>query len=581
MFKKIFNDKSSLYIVLLGILSIIFDNSLISQKLPLLTVLTNTIDHIILVLFSYEVFSPFFIKKAKKPLIKDNIFNYIFYFCFLILFIYNKYFLVLTQENLANISIQVILFRYLFISLKLATRINKLNAYLNNFIKNPAQTVILSFFILIISGTILLMLPISTADNTNLGFVDSFFTATSAVCVTGLVVVDTATRFSFFGQLVIMILIQMGGLGIMILSSFAVFILGRKISFQEKKTVAMLLNKNDVNSLKKILSYIVALTILFETTGALFLYRAFAKQHLVSGGKLIFMSIFHAISAFCNAGFALFSNSLENYTSNSAILFIISGLIIFGGLGFGVIINIKDFLKSKTLHLLKKQATNGKLTTNSIMVLLITIFLIFSGMLIIYALEHKYSLLQYPLGTQYLAAFFQSVTLRTAGFNSINFSSLQVSTCLLMMLWMFIGGASGSTAGGIKVNSVGILFAYFKSVFQNKTETTIFNRTIPRRTVSQVLLLITISIVIVFCGIFMLSIFEEKSLINLAFEVISAFGTVGLSTGITSSLSFFGKITIIALMFIGRLGPLTIIMALSRDKTHPDIRYPEANLAIG
>jgi len=498
------------------------------------------------------------------------------------LFSYTRYMrYVLGTAGVSRLSTNIILVRNTFNILKILGRMKRLNAYIKSVSSHPAQTIAFSFIFIILLGTIFLMLSISTADNSRLGFVNSLFTATSAVCVTGLIVVDTATKFSLFGKIVIMILIQIGGLGIMILSYFGAFVIGKRISIEEKLALSYLLNEQDLQKLSTSIMKIIFTTFGIELVGAMILYGNFNDLYGDSA-QAVFFSVFHAISAFCNAGFALFSDSLESFKSDIAMNFTIAGLIITGGISFSVIFNlVENFKTNVETNIFSRRIRKSRLTLNTRIVLIMTGILIFSGMLLVYGLEHKGNFVQYNLKTQYLAAFFQSVTLRTAGFNTINFAALRVPTLLIMILFMFIGGASGSTAGGVKVNTISVIFAYLKSVLYNRKETTLLNNYLSKNIINKSFLILLLASGVVFTGVFILSLLEPFPFEHILFEVVSAFGTVGLSTGITSSLCTLSKITIIILMFIGRLGPMTLIIALSQKPDQVRVKYPEGNILIG
>jgi trk system potassium uptake protein TrkH len=448
------------------------------------------------------------------------------------------------------------------------------------FTKNPGRTILFSFLFIILLGAMLLTTPYAAADGIRLSFLDSLFTSTSAVCVTGLIVQDTAVRFSFFGKIVIMLLIQAGGLGIMIMSYFASFIVGKKFTIKEKMTMSYLLNVKDMRKLTGSIVKIILTTFVIELIGVLFLYLDFSAI-FGHGKKALFFSFFHAISAFCNAGFALFSDSFMQYRGDFSLNLIIALLIIFGGLSFGVIFNIFEVFSAKLKRRIRGEHKLTKLTINTRLVLIYTGILLFSGTIIIYFFEHKYLLLEKSLGTQYISAFFQSVTLRTAGFNTLDISKLQMNTILVMMVFMFIGGAAGSTAGGIKVNTFGVMVAYLRAMFRNRSKLVLMNHHIRKGTINKAFLIIFLGIAIIFSGTLILTITENFPLEKIMFEVVSAFGTVGLSMGITFYLSQIGKMVIIFTMFIGRVGLLTFILAMSDTGKTFDVQYPEGFINIG
>ena len=448
------------------------------------------------------------------------------------------------------------------------------------FSKNPGRTILFSFLSVIILGSILLSTPYATSDNIKISFIDAFFTSTSAVCVTGLIVQDTAIRFSLFGKIVILLLIQAGGLGIMIMSYFASFMIGKKISIDEKLTMSYVLNVNDMRRISSSIYKIIIITFIIELVGVAFLYFDFAAI-FGHGKKAIFFSCFHSVSAFCNAGFALFSNSMMDFKNDLSLNMVISLLIIFGGLSFGVIFNLFEVISSKLKRSIVGEYRYTKLSINTKIVLIYTGILLFSGMVIFYFFEHKYILLEKNLGTQYLSAFFQSVTLRTAGFNTLDIMKLQLNTVLIMIIFMFIGGAAGSTAGGVKVNTIGVIVSYLKTILKNRTNLIIMNQHIRKRTINKAFLLVFLGIIVIFLGTLILSVTENFPLEKILFEVVSAFGTVGLSMGVTFFLSSIGKIVIIVIMFVGRIGPLTLILALSNKEDKMEIKYPEGNVVIG
>jgi len=459
-------------------------------------------------------------------------------------------------------------------------KINKIFDIAGFFTMNPGRTILFSFLLIILLGSILLSFPFATSNNIRISYIDALFTSTSAVCVTGLIVQDTATRFSIFGKLIILILIQAGGLGIMLMSYFTSFMLGKKFSIKEKITISYMLNVHDMRKLTSSMVRIILTTFVIEFFGAALLYLDFSKL-FGHGYKAIFFSLFHSISAFCNAGFALFSDSFMQFKGDFSINLIITLLIIFGGLSFGVIFNVMEVLSAKLRRKVQGEYKLTKLSINTKIVLIYTSILIFSGMIIFYFFEHKYILLDKGIGTQYISSFFQSVTLRTAGFNTLDITKLQMNTILIMLIFMFIGGASGSTAGGVKVNTFGIIISYIRALLKGKTNVIIMNQHIRKRVINRAFLLVFLGLTVIFIGTMILTVTENFALEKILFEVFSAFGTVGLSMGITFYLSFIGKATIISIMFIGRVGLLTLMVALSDREKATEIKYPEGHVLIG
>jgi len=447
---------------------------------------------------------------------------------------------------------------------------------MNDFKKNefnPAQILALGFAGFILFGAVLLDLPIATASMESAGFINSLFTATSAVCVTGLIVVDTGIYWSLFGKIVILLLIQIGGIGIMTMATMGAVIIGRKITLKNRLLVQEALNQFTISGVIRLVKYIVTLTLLIETIGAALLSLFFIPIYGKSVG--IFYGIFHSISAFCNAGFDLLGNGVSfiPFVTNSYFSFVVMGLIILGGLGFAVIVDVagKRSLKKITLH--------------SKMVLIVTAILLMLGFVMFLMLEfnNPETLGNLNFADKLTASLFQSVTPRTAGFNTINTSQLTDSSKVLTMMLMFIGGSPGSTAGGIKVTTITILILAVFSVIIGRDDTQFFRRKIGRETINRALTVFLVSLMLVFFMTFLLTVTEKgKDFADILFETISAFGTVGLSTGITSSLTSAGKIIISIMMFTGRIGPLTLVIALaSRDKKKALIKYPEGKISVG
>ena len=531
------------------------------------------IDYLLFIFIIAEAAVSFLRTPFKSGYIKAHFPAVIFLGVYSFFFIINKLNLLFTPDTTAGVNFFFIIIRNILLILKIYGRIRKFTGYLNSIASKPAQTVVLSFFIVIIVGTLLLLLPfMSTQGHTRL--IDAFFTATSAVCVTGLVVVDTAVHYSFWGKLIIMLLIQIGGLGIMLLSSFMVLILRRSVSLKDRSVLSFMLDEKDIESIRKSVKRIIFLTFSIETAGAVLLFPVFIASGL-KPAFAVFYSIFHSISAFCNAGFSLFSDSLLSFKGNIPMNLIISTLIILGGISFIVIID--------TASGLKRFFTGGKakLSINTKVVLRVSGGLILLSTLFIYKLEHELLFSTLGLGRQYLASFFQAVTLRTAGFNSIDFALLRNSTLMFMIGIMFIGGASGSTAGGIKVNTLGALWAYIHSFRRERDEILLYKHQVQPVKIQQAFIVIAFAVFSIFVSSFILMLTEKAEPLHIFFETVSAFATVGLSTGLTPLLSMGGKLIIICLMFIGRIGPLTLLAASSGRTKSSRITYPEASLLIG
>ncbi len=437
---------------------------------------------------------------------------------------------------------------------------------------DPSKIVVGSFVTVILLGTFLLTLPYATVDGRGLSWVNALFTATSATCVTGLTVVDTGKAFTLFGQLTILSLIQVGGLGVMTFSTFFLSMVGRRLSIRGRMVVQDALNYYEMESLLELIRYILIFTFLLEMVGALLL--AFPFYHRL-GGRGLYAAVFHAISAFCNAGFSLFSDSLVSFKGNVLVTGTVMGLIVLGGLGFPVLLDLyKRFIAPEDGRYRLKFQTK--------LVLLVTVFLILLGAVLFFLFERSNTLSSLPFRTKVLASLFQAVTPRTAGFNTLNTGAFREVTLFFIIFLMFVGASPGGTGGGIKTTTAAIVFFTIRSIIREEREVSIMGRTVPPRVVSKAFAIFFLSGALIFLAILFLLLFEkDMPLIKLAFEVVSAFGTVGLSTGITPTLSPVSKVTLSVVMLAGRVGPLTLVLAMARRETPPEIRYPEAQVMVG
>jgi len=433
----------------------------------------------------------------------------------------------------------------------------------------PAQILVLGYLMVIITGTILLMLPIATIDGSGLGLVDALFTATSATCVTGLIVVNTATAFTVFGQLVIMVLIQVGGLGIMTMSTMIAFVIGKKISLKERLIIQEDLNQFKISGLVRLVQYVLTFTLIIEGSGVIILFLRLINDYPIL--RAFYLSVFHSISAFNNAGFDLFGNSLESFTGDIVINFMVITLIILGGLGFGV---LAELFNTRNI---KKTSLQTKI------VLTITLILIVIGFLSIMALEYsnEATMGKLPFGQKVMASLFLSVTPRTAGFNTIPTGALQSSTLFLLIVLMFIGASPGSTGGGIKTTTFGVLLITVWSLITGKKDIEVYNRQLETEVVFKALSITMLALGMVVSVTMILTISEKMDFLPVFFETVSAFGTVGLSTGVTSELSSFGRILITLTMFAGRVGPLTLALAFAERKRNGVYHFPREKVMVG
>jgi trk system potassium uptake protein TrkH len=495
-------------------------------------------------------------------------------------FLYSKYTTFFIQDP-AGFNLLTVWLRNMFLVVKILGRMRNVFKLLERMADKPAQTVTISFILVILSGALALMVGWATIDGLGLNFLDALFTATSAVCVTGLIIVDTAVALTRTGQMIVLVLIQIGGLGIMLFSFFVMIALRRRLSIQDRLTVSYMLSEDDMLGLSRSVRAIVMSTLTIECVGALVLFTRFVslKESLADA---VFHSAFHAVSAFCNAGFALYSDSLESFRHDPLVLLAIAILITLGGISFGVINDLKSWIQSLTG---RPGRNRGRLvrigSMNTRIVLALSAVLVCAGFGGFYLLEHRGVMVDYVLGEQYLGALFQSVTLRTAGFNSVSFAGLRDATLLFMIMFMFIGGASGSTAGGIKVNSLAAIGAFFMSFLRQEKTPRLGAFSVSIEKVGRAFLILFFGLSSVLVGVFVLSLSEDAPFLPLLFEVVSAFGTVGLSTGLTPDLSPVGKGMIMILMFLGRMGPWTILTAASKKNLQGQIEYPQGDLAIG
>ncbi|MCI6275475.1 MAG: TrkH family potassium uptake protein [Clostridium sp.] len=437
---------------------------------------------------------------------------------------------------------------------------------------NAVQVLVIGFALVILTGALLLTLPISSANGTPTSFIDSLFTATSATCITGLVTLDTATHWSTFGKVVIITLIQVGGLGFMAFTTLFALILGKKITLKQRLIMQEAMNTFSIQGLVSMMRYILIFTFSVEFIGAMLLSTQFIPMFGL--GKGIVYSFFHSISAFCNAGFDLMGNfsSLTGLYDNSVIILTIGSLIVVGGVGFSVWV---DIYKNKDLK---------KLSLHSKLVLSMTTILIVGGAILMFVFEFNNPNTMGPMGVKdkMLSSLFASITPRTAGFNSISTSDMTLAGRSLTILLMFVGASPGSTGGGIKTSTAGILLMTVICVIRGREDTEIFKRRINKDLVYKAFTIVTLSLGIVIGVTMILSITEVgASLEYLIYEVVSAFGTVGLTLGLTPSLTTIGKVMLALTMYCGRVGPMTLFLALTNRKKNRGIRYPEDKILVG
>ena len=433
---------------------------------------------------------------------------------------------------------------------------------------SPAKTLVAGFAFVILCGAVLLCLPFASAAGRETDFLTALFTATSAVCVTGLVVVDTGTYWSFWGQLIILFLIQTGGLGFMTMATLFFLFTGKKIGLKERMLIRESLNQVDVAGVVRLVRAVLIFTFLTEGFFALVLsFRWFSD---FGWPRCVWLGVFHAVSAFNNAGFDLFGDfrSLTAYVDDPVVVLSVSTLIVLGGLGFSVVLNILP-------------GRRQRLSLHSRLVLLITLLLLGGAFICFLFLEWTNTLEGLSLSGKFLASLFQAVTPRTAGFNTVDIAGLRTATQFFLIMLMFIGASPGSTGGGIKTTTFYLLVLVAWCRIRGRGGIEAFWRRIPQDQADRALTVFLMGAGLV-CGVTMLLLITEGAdFLRTLFEVTSAFGTVGLSMGLTTELSPWGRLLIIFTMYTGRLGPLTVAFALAERRRKVYVRHPEEKLMIG
>ena len=435
---------------------------------------------------------------------------------------------------------------------------------------NGVQILALGFLVAIIIGAIILSLPISSRSGEPTNFLDAIFTSTSAVCVTGLITLDTSTHWSTFGQTVIMTLIEIGGLGFMSFAVLISLILGKKITLRERLVMQEAMNTFSIQGLVRMVKYVLAFTVSVQFFGALLLSTQFVPEYGISKG--VFYSIFHSISAFCNAGFDLFGTSLVGYSNNTVVILVISALIIIGGLGFTVLLELYNFKGIK------------KLTIHAKLVIITTFILIIGGtvLMLLFEYNNPQTIANMNIKDKLINSFFASVSPRTAGFNSVPTNGMTLTSKILTVILMVIGGSPGSTAGGLKTVTCGILVLTVISLIRGREDVECFGRRFTKELVIKAFTIVFIGLSLVI-GVTMILSYTEvgASFIDLLYEASSALGTVGLTLGLTPNLSAVGKILIMIMMYLGRVGPITVMLALTRKRKKSGYKYPEGKILIG
>ncbi|MEK5239522.1 TrkH family potassium uptake protein [Paenibacillus sp. FSL L8-0470] len=436
---------------------------------------------------------------------------------------------------------------------------------------SPPQILVLGFAAVILIGTLLLMLPISSASGHSLRFIDALFTATSATCVTGLVVVDTGTYFSVFGQITILVLIQIGGLGFMTMATLFALLLKRKISLRDRLILQEAMNQSSMEGIVRLIRKVLLYSLAIEASCAALLALRWAVD--MPFGRALYYGIFHAVSMFNNAGFDIFGGyrSLTGYVNDPTVNIVVMFLIVSGGIGFIVMSDLMDYRKSRRLLLHTK------------VVLSMTAALILIGTVVIFVFEFTNSRTLGPLnlGGKLWASFFQSVTPRTAGANTVDIAGLRQASQFFIVILMFIGASPGSTGGGIKTTTFTLMIGAVVSMLRGREDIVLFRYRLAQERVFKALTITLLALLLIVSVSMVLSTTEERPFLMILFETTSAFATVGLSMGLTPELTEAGKILISLTMFAGRLGLLTLAYALGPKQGKALYKYPEGKMIIG
>jgi potassium uptake TrkH family protein len=574
---------ASIIVSLIAITAIIYQHGFPQTDYSLQ--LTNSIIRTSLIFYILKFLTRIFYEFHPIDFIKENRFEAIL----LSLITFDQLVKVFTGANIVQQFMQVIgfpgihtyynLFIQFYFSLIIIIELGKAGRFIDYIHIGPSGLLALSFLLLIASGTGLLLLPEMTVSG--ISQIDAFFTSTSACCVTGLAVVDTPTCFTLKGKTVLMLLMQLGGLNIIAFATLFASFHRNSGGIRMQSLIKDIVSTDKLSDTRGLLRKIFIYSIFIEITGATFLFLTWPNELQFNGlGEKIYFSVFHAVSAFNNAGFALFTNNMYDVSIRHAynLHLVIATLIFLGGIGFIV---LEDIFAIRNIRERRKMKWK-RLQAHSRIALYTSGILIVVGAIVFYLVEFRHSISGYGIYGSIVSSLFQSVTCRTAGFNSVDIGHLGQPVIFFMMFLMFIGASPGSTGGGIKTTTFSVLLRSAISTIKGRQNVEIVKHTISNATISKAYSIALFSISLIFISTFFLSVSEpDKDIIDLLFEEISAFGTVGLSTGITASLSDAGKSIIILSMYIGRIGTLTLAMALTKRIVYAKYRYSEINVIVG
>lgn len=543
----------------------------------------NVFYALILVLGLTSIYYRYFVLK-KRPKYKVIIFDVLStLFVVGVLLLHIIYVIQLNFENFANDDLWINIALFVTFIREFSER----NVRYSNSLLNPAQIFILSFIGIILLGTLLLMLPNATQDG--ISFVNALFTSTSSVCVTGLIVVDTGTYFTLFGQIIIIFLIQVGGLGILTFASYFSYFFKGGSSYETQLTLGEMTNAQKIGEVFSTFKRILIITFTIEIIGGILIFLAVSHSIFDTTFEHVFFSIFHSISAFCNAGFSILSDGLydQTFRFNYGFQLIIIGLFVFGGLGFPILLNILKYIKylitSRALIFWtgEKKLRPWVLNINSRITLITTVSLTVFGTAFFYFSEYHGVLAEHSEFGKIVTSLFSAATPRTAGFNTIEMSAMHEYTTMVIILLMWVGASPASTGGGIKTSTFAIATLNFVALAKGKSRIEIYRREIADVSIRRAFAVISLSFVVIGLAVMLLVIAEPgKKLNDIVFETFSAYSTVGLTLGITGDLSNLGKAVIIVVMFVGRVSMLTILIAFFRKVKHKHYQYPSEEITI-
>ena len=540
---------------------------------------------VVTILTGIRLFLELFVPKKSKA----RIFNFIGFLFALFLAAYVMPAKASLDNTDTNYFLLLKLMLYGGIALGVITEISHFLQFLYSKTLNPGVLFVGSFAVLIVVGAFLLKVP--NAHNGNISNLDTFFTSVSAVCVTGLIVVDTATQFTSFGQLVIMLLIQVGGLGFMTITGLLSYAVSGQSSLKTQIAFTDMMSTSKMGNIMHFVYRVVLVTLLIEAIGAVFIYFSLEDHLFTRKTDKLFFCVFHSVSAFCNAGFSTYTNGLyePEIRFNYTLQLILGMLVVFGGMGFPIVFNLGRYIRMKAANFLRYISRNPRreyfpnvIMLNSRLALTVNLVLLVFGFLAYIGFEQQNTLSQHStIYGKLVTCFFGSITPRTAGFNTVDLSQMRLPMVMIYILLMWIGASPGSTGGGIKTTTAGVAFLNMLAILKGQDRTEFFHSEISHQSIRRAFAIIISSLLIIGVAIFLITFNDgDKGFIQIAFEVFSAFSTVGLSLGITAGLGAVSKIVLMVTMFIGRVGTITLLVIFIRQSRQLYYRYPKEDIAF-